>query len=171
MGPQVILVDENDQEIGTMAKLTAHREGRLHRAVSAFVFNQDGHLLLQQRAQEKYHSAGLWSNTCCGHPLPGETALAAMHRRLKEEMGFDCDLQEVHAFSYRVEFANGLIEHEFDHVFVGRFDGVPRPDPQEAIAWQWMALPVLEEEMRADPDKYTYWFRHSLKDVLARSGR
>lgn len=169
MEPQVILVDDADNEIGVMDKLAAHREGRLHRAVSVFVFDTEGQLLLQKRAASKYHSGGLWSNTCCGHPLPGEGTTAAAHRRLKEEMGFDCELRPVYRFTYRVEFPDGMVEHEFDHVFVGRFSGVPRPDPSEAESWQWMDVSLVKGEMEMTPEKYTYWFRYCLAEVIKRT--
>ena len=156
---QVILVDEHDREVGTAEKLAAHRDGRLHRAFSVFVFNQDHELLLQQRAFEKYHSAGLLSNTCCSHPRPGEPTLQAAHRRLQEEMGFDCPLTHAFEFRYRVRLDAGLYEHEFDHVLVGRFDGAPDPDPGEVASWRWASVPAVARELDASPERYTYWFR------------
>src|SRR5918997_6672888 len=128
MSEQVILVDEADREVGTGSKLEAHREGALHRAFSVFVFDRRGRLLLQKRAAGKYHSGGLWSNTCCGHPRPGEATAEAARRRLREEMNFDCELRAAFEFLYRAQFTNKLIEHEYDHVFVGEFGGVFVPD-------------------------------------------
>lgn len=119
MKAQVILVNELDQETGLMEKMEAHEKGLLHRAFSVFIMNDQGDMLLQQRALDKYHSGGLWTNACCSHPLPGEAVEAAAHRRLSEEMGFDCPLRELFQFTYRTEFDNGLIEHEYDHVWTG----------------------------------------------------
>src|SRR4030042_2763439 len=125
---KIILVDENDREIGTEEKLKTHEQGKLHRAFSIFVFNSKGELLLQRRAKGKYHSGGLWTNTCCSHPREGEKLEEAVHRRLKQEMGLDCPLKEAFSFIYKVRFENGLFEHELDHVFIGRVDGKPVPD-------------------------------------------
>ncbi|MGC8851384.1 MAG: isopentenyl-diphosphate Delta-isomerase, partial [Candidatus Micrarchaeia archaeon] len=137
---QVILVDENDRELGVGEKMEVHRNGQLHRAFSIFVFNSDGKLLIHQRAKEKYHSGGLWTNTCCSHPRPGEKLDEAIHRRLVEEMGFDCPLKEVFSFVYQVKFENGLFEHELDHVYIGKFDGDPKPNPAEVMDWKWVDL-------------------------------
>ncbi len=158
----VILVDQDDLEIGTAEKLMAHREGRLHRAFSIFIYNASGQMLLQQRAATKYHSGGLWSNACCSHPAPGSTLKADAHRRLQEEMGFTCPLTKAFAFTYRAAFENGLIEHEYDHVFLGRFDGTPQPDPDEVGAWKWMDVPDLYDDVRRHPERYTAWFRECL---------
>lgn len=166
MNDRVILVDELDNEIGVCEKLAAHRRGLLHRAISIFVFSSRGEILLQKRARQKYHSGGLWSNTCCSHPRPGESIEAAAHRRLKEEMGFDCPLEKVHSFVYRVEFENELVEHEFDHVLVGVYDGVPVVNPNEAENWKWEAVDVVLEHMRVNPECYTYWFTLSFSDVV-----
>jgi isopentenyl-diphosphate Delta-isomerase len=156
---QVILVDEHDREVGVGEKLLAHRAGALHRAFSVFVFDRRGRLLLQRRARGKYHSGGLWSNTCCGHPRPGETTGAAARRRLREEMNFECELREAYSFLYRVEFGNRLVEHEYDHVLVGRFDGEPAPDASEVEAWRWVSVEKLEADVIANPDTYSYWLR------------
>jgi len=149
-----------------MEKLQAHREGRLHRAFSVFVLNGAGAILLQQRAESKYHSGGLWSNTCCGHPRPGEAVVSAAARRLREEMGLDLALQAVGTFRYQARVGD-LVEHEYDHVLVGRSEGPPRPDPAEVAAWRW----VLPEELRADlaahPERYSAWLLPAL-DVLER---
>ena len=160
---RVILVDESDNEVGTETKPAAHSNGKLHRAVSVFVFNDDGMLLLQRRAASKYHSANLWSNTCCGHPRPGESAEAAAHRRLHEEMGFDTPLRFIFNFIYRAELENGLSEHEFDHVLVGRFDGTPVPSSEEVDDWRWASVDEVNEDVRAHPQDYTTWFKIALE--------
>lgn len=154
---RVVLVDADDREVGTEEKLRAHRSGLLHRAVSVFVFDRLGRTLLQCRADGKYHSAGKWSNTCCSHPRPGETSIDAAERRLTEEMGIRCALSRAFSFEYRAELGDGLVEHELDHVFVGRFDGSPKPDPSEVQAWDWVELPKLRADCAADPDRYTAW--------------
>ena len=155
---QVILVDENDVQRGVAEKLRAHQQGALHRAFSVLVFNQRGELLLQRRAAEKYHSAGLWTNTCCGHPRPGEDTLSAARRRLREEMGFECELAPLFEVRYRAEVGAGLVENEFDHVFVGRWDGPPLPNPEEVQAWRWVDVDGLRREVRRDERSYTRWF-------------
>ena len=160
---QVILVDKNDQEIGQEEKLAAHQKGLLHRAFSVFVFNRSGELMLQRRADGKYHSAGLWSNTCCSHPRSGETSQEAATRRLREEMGFDCPLDEAFSFIYRVSFDNNLIENEFDHVFVGSYNGSPTPDPDEVSEWRWVTLDTLEQEIAESPEAYTHWLKLCLE--------
>ncbi len=164
---KVILVDKADNEVGVEEKMEAHREGKLHRAFSIFVFSSDGRLLLQQRALSKYHCPGLWSNTCCSHPRPGELVEAAAHRRLVEEMGFDCPLREAFSFTYKVKFDNGLVENEFDHVLMGRYDGVVKANPDEAESWKWLGINELRNDVRENPEKYTYWLRVSLERVLS----
>jgi isopentenyl-diphosphate delta-isomerase len=156
---QVVLVDEQDNEIGVMEKLQAHVEGRLHRAFSVFICNTQGELLLQQRAAGKYHSASLWTNTCCSHPRPGEGVTDAAHRRLKEEMGLSCELKEAFSFVYKVRFDNNLTEHEFDHVFTGISDTVPIPDTNEVGDWKYVHPDAINEDLAAHPEKYTEWFR------------
>ena len=161
------MVDENDKEIGIEGKLAAHQNGgKLHRAFSIFIFNSKREILLQKRAKEKYHSALLWSNTCCGHPRPDEPLEAAARRRLKEEMGFDCDLAEKFSFIYKIDFENGISENEFDHVFIGKFDGEPEPDPKEINEWQWIEIEKLKEGIKENPEKYTYWLKDSLDSAL-----
>ena len=155
---QVILVDGDDRAIGQMEKLAVHREGLLHRAFSVFVFDGDGRLLLQRRASGKYHSPGLWSNTCCGHPRPGEETRAAARRRLVEEMGLRCELTYVHSFIYRAELGNGLWEHELDHVFVGTTRNEPSPHPDEVAEWRAVPRAALEAELVNAPDAFTVWF-------------
>lgn len=171
MTDEVILVDEHDNPIGTAEKMQAHRSGKLHRAFSIFVFNSQGQLLIQQRAVAKYHSGGLWSNTCCSHPRPGESTEVAAHRRLKQEMGFDCPLRQVHHFIYRASFPNGLTEHEYDHILVGNFDAAPAIDRTEVEDWKWVDIRSLKADMEADNGKYTRWFCVALDEVIARLGK
>ena len=161
----VVLIDPQDREIGQMEKLAAHREGRLHRAFSVFVFNAKGELLLQQRAATKYHSASLWTNTCCGHPRPGETLVAAGERRLKEEMGLSIPLRTTFHFTYRAELEHGLVEHEMDHVLIGTSDLDPRPTPMEASDWRWVDRATLEREMAEHPGLFTAWFPLCVEDA------
>lgn len=168
MREEVILVDENDEILGTAEKIEAHLEGKLHRAFSIFILDSAGRLLLQQRARNKYHSAGLWSNSCCSHPRPGESTLAAAHRRLKEELGFDCELEKVFELVYRVRLDKDFIEHEFDHIFVGSFDGDPVPDPNEVEAWRWVTEETLLSEIRLHPDRYSYWLKASIEELLTK---
>jgi isopentenyl-diphosphate delta-isomerase len=164
---EVILVNENDEAIGIGEKIQTHLEGKLHRAFSIFVFNSVGQLLIQKRVENKYHSGNLWSNTCCSHPRPGESTEAAAHRRLKEEMGFDCHLKEVLYFIYQAEFDNDLTEHEYDHVFVGVYDGVPCPNPSEVSDWQWVDVESLRHDLQANSGRYTYWLRMALDKITA----
>ncbi len=160
---QVILLDEDNRPLGPLEKLRAHREGRLHRAFSVFVFDDLGGLLLQRRALGKYHSGGRWSNTCCGHPRPGEDTGAAAARRLEEEMGFRCPLTPVFDFRYRTRVGPELTEHEHDTVFIGRFGGTPRPDPAEVWEWRHVPLARLLSEVRRAPNRYTVWLRLILR--------
>ncbi len=158
----VVLVDERDREVGTAPKLAVHRDGRLHRAVSVFVFDDAGRWLLQRRAGGKYHSAGLWSNTACTHPRPGELPEAAAARRLGEEMGIACLLRPAFSFLYRAELHGGpepLVEHEFDHVFVGRFEGAPAPAPVEVSGWRWAEAEAVQAAVARAPERFTPWFR------------
>lgn len=165
MEERVILVDERDHELGSEGKLAAHRSGALHRAFSIFVRDRTGRILLQRRAVGKYHSGGLWSNTCCGHPRPGEPLIDAARRRLREEMGFDCRLDDVHQFIYRAELDNGLIEHELDHVLVGTFEGTPSPDAAEVAEWRWIEPEVLVADYAQAPERYTAWLGPALQIV------
>jgi isopentenyl-diphosphate delta-isomerase len=162
---KIILVDRKDSAVGTGEKLEVHRKGRLHRAFSIFVFNSKGEVLIQKRARGKYHSGGLWTNTCCSHPRAGEKLEEAVHRRLKQEMGFDCPLKEVFSFIYKVKFDNGLYEHELDHVFVGRHEGRPVPNPEEYEEWKWASMKELKNDIRKNPGNYTYWFRIAVKKL------
>jgi isopentenyl-diphosphate delta-isomerase len=155
----LILVDENDNVTGSMNKLATHQSGMLHRAFSIFIFNQKGEILLQQRADKKYHSAGLWSNTCCSHPLKGEIIDDAVSRRLKEEMGLECNTQFQFSFIYKAALENGLTEHELDHVYFGKSDDIPVPDPNEVKDWQYVHPEKLKEEMISHPHKYSVWLK------------
>ncbi len=166
MSDDIILVDEQDNQIGTGEKMAVHKAGRLHRCFSIFVFNPRGELLLQKRAQGKYHSGGLWTNTACSHPRPGESNVAGAERRLKQEMGLETNLQEKFTFIYRAEFENGIIEHEFDHVFFGTFDGEPVPDPEEADDWKWVSLDLLARDIAAHPEQYTVWLKICFNQIL-----
>ena len=161
---EVVLVDHEDNPRGTMEKMEAHRKGLLHRAFSVFVFNDQGKLMLQQRALHKYHSPGLWSNTCCSHPYPGEKVEAAAHRRLQEEMGFDCELQHAFSFVYRAELDQGMTEHELDHVFTGLAGKEPIINPDEVNDWKWVEVDELVQDMETNPEKYTVWFRIIFKE-------
>src|SRR3989338_3781381 len=165
----IIYVDEHDREVGTGEKLETHQKGILHRAISVFIFNKKGALMLQKRAKTKYHSAGLWSNTCCSHPRPGETAAVAAKRRLQEEMGFTCDMREVHHLLYRTTFSNGLIEHEYDRMFIGESEAAPVLNPDEAEDWKWMSPEAIKKDIAEHPGLYSYWFRLALHDVLSKS--
>lgn len=156
---RVILVDDDDRQIGTAEKLDAHRSGALHRAFSIVIWNGDGRMLLQQRALEKYHSAGLWTNTCCGHPRPDEDVAAAAARRLSEEMGMATPLTSLGTIRYRAAFDNGLIEHEIVHVFRGRHDGDVVPNPEEAAGYAWRTLDEVRSDVAAAPENYSVWFR------------
>jgi len=162
----VILVDAQDRETGTMEKLEAHRQGLLHRAFSVFVFNSQGQLLLQQRALHKYHSAGLWTNTCCSHPRPGESAADAAHRRLREEMGMDCKLHFKDTFIYKTPFENGLTEYELDHVFMGQSNTQPVINPEEVAAFAWETPEQIRGQMAAHPGRYTTWFRIAMEQFF-----
>jgi len=159
MEEQVILVNENDEQIGLMPKMEAHKKGVLHRAFSIFVFNESNQLLLQQRAFGKYHSPGLWTNTCCSHQRDGETSLEAGIRRLKEEMGFTAPLRETTSFIYKASFDNGLTEHELDHILIGNFSGLPEINEDEVASWKWMSLEAVKEDIAVNPEQYTAWFK------------
>ena len=165
----VILVDEQDQEIGLMEKMEAHEKGLLHRAFSVFVFNSQGELMLQQRAFEKYHSGGLWTNTCCSHPRQGEAVLEAAHRRMEEEMGFDCELNQQFHFIYNRKLDKGLTEHELDHVVFGKFEGEPNLNPEEVVAYKWMNMQDLKTDIQNNPSEYTEWFKICFDEVFDRS--
>ncbi|MFN3941924.1 MAG: isopentenyl-diphosphate Delta-isomerase [Flavobacterium sp.] len=155
----VILVDENDQPIGTMEKIEAHEKAVLHRAFSVFIINQKGEIMLQQRASHKYHSPLLWTNTCCSHQRVGETNLEAGKRRLQEEMGFEVPLKELFHFIYKAPFDNGLTEHELDHVMIGYYNEEPNINPEEVESWKWMGIENIRKDMTENPEIYTVWFK------------
>ncbi|PWL24075.1 MAG: isopentenyl-diphosphate delta-isomerase [Fluviicola sp. XM-24bin1] len=165
----VILVDENDQEIGQMEKMEAHEKALLHRAFSIFLFNDKNELLLQQRAHSKYHSGGLWTNTCCSHPRAGETVLEAANRRLMEEMGIEAEMQPEFSFIYRAELDNDLTEYELDHVVLGTFNGEPVINLEEVAAWKYVSMKEIEADMKANPENYTAWFRIVFDEVHNRT--
>lgn len=156
---KVILVNENDEQIGTMPKMEAHEKALLHRAFSVFIFNENNELMLQQRALSKYHSPGLWTNTCCSHQRVGETNIEAGRRRLQEEMGFVTDLKDTFSFIYKAPFDNGLTEHEFDHILVGDYNGEPVFNPDEVAAWKWMPLEDVKNDIKIHAELYTEWFK------------
>lgn len=155
----VVLVDREDNELGLMEKQQAHVAGLLHRAFSVFVFNSKGELMLQQRAASKYHSPTLWTNTCCSHPRENESYKDAAHRRLVEEMGFDCELSFKFSFIYKANLDNGLTEHELDHVFIGTFDGEPSLNADEVMAYRWVNMVDLKKDIIKNPHNYTAWFK------------
>lgn len=161
----VILVDNEDRQMGTMEKMEAHEKGLMHRAFSIFVFNDKKELLLQRRAMGKYHSPGLWTNTCCSHPRPEESLEDATQRRLVEELGFKCEMREISTFTYRAEFENGLIEHEFDHVFIGTYDGEMSLNGEEVSEVRWVDLKTLREDIKINSENYTAWFKIIMENV------
>ena len=158
MEEQVVLVDDKDNPIGLMPKMEAHERAVLHRAFSVFILNGKGELMLQQRANHKYHSPGLWTNTCCSHQRDGESNIDAGQRRLHEEMGFTTELTELTSFIYKASFDNGLTEHEFDHIMLGRYEDNPVINPDEVAAWKWMPLAEVKKDVEANPKNYTVWF-------------
>ncbi len=162
----VILVDKNDQPIGEMEKMEAHEKGLLHRAFSVFLFNKKGEMLLQQRAFSKYHSGGLWTNACCSHPRKGELTLEAAHRRLEEEMGFDCEIKKAFDFIYKSKLDNNLTEHELDHVFLGEYEGHIIPNPDEVESYKYISIPELAKDVKENAANYTEWFKICLEEVL-----
>ena len=159
---EVILVDEQDRPAGTMEKMEVHQKAILHRAFSVFIFNDDGEMLLQKRASKKYHSGGLWTNTCCSHPEPGEDTTESANKRLQQEMGFNTTLQKAFTFIYKASFENGLTEHEFDHVFVGTFNGLINPDPDEVEDYCYQSFDNLRQSLQTHPHHFTEWFKIAL---------
>ncbi|KAA1242338.1 isopentenyl-diphosphate Delta-isomerase [Aquimarina sp. RZ0] len=156
---KVILVNQNDEQIGLMSKLEAHKKALLHRAFSVFILNHKNELMLQQRAHHKYHSPGLWTNTCCSHQRDGETNIQAGARRLMEEMGFVTSLKDTISFIYKAPFDNGLTEHEFDHVLVGHYEKDPVINLEEVSDWKWMPIEEIKKDIAIHPEKYTAWFK------------
>lgn len=158
MEEQVVLVNTNDQPLGLMPKMEAHEKGVLHRAFSVFILNDAGELMLQQRALHKYHSPGLWTNTCCSHQRNGESNIVAGQRRLQEEMGFVAELHELTSFIYKAPLNNGLTEHELDHIMIGHFNGTPEINPEEVANWKWMYVDDVRDNIQKHPENYTVWF-------------
>ena len=168
MEEKVILVDEQDNQLGLMPKMEAHVKAVLHRAFSVFIFNDKRELMMQQRAAHKYHSHLLWTNTCCSHQRDGESNIEAGKRRLDEEMGFSTDLKEVFSFVYKAPFDNGLTEHELDHVMVGDFNGEPKINPEEVESYKWMTLDAVKNDIEINPDDYTAWFKIIFKESYSK---
>ncbi len=162
----VIVVNTKDEWLGTMPKNEAHEKGVLHRAFSIFILNDKNEMLIQQRAKEKYHSGGLWANACCSHPYPGESTLAAAHRRIAEEMGFDCMLEPVFSFLYKADVGQGMTEHEFDHIYTGHYNGIIAPEPTEVAGYQYINIPDLLQWMQDEPKAFTPWFHILLPKFL-----
>ena len=156
---ELILVNEQDEPIGVMEKMEVHQKGLLHRAFSVFLFDHAGNMLLQQRADSKYHSPGLWTNACCSHPMPGEDTLAAAHRRVQQERGIAAPLNTAFQFTYRSGFDNGLIEHEYDHVLVGQYEGAFDLDPLEVKAIRYESMETIRTSLKIAPEQYTVWFK------------
>ena len=163
----VILVDENDTPIGLMEKHAAHNGPHLHRAFSIFIFNSNGELLLQQRALSKYHSPGLWTNTCCSHPRQGETLEQATSRRLMEEMGICCEMKEAYTFIYQAPVGQGLTEHELDHVWIGHSDAIPFINKEEVESWKYMRIDDISADIQAHPNCYTEWFKITFDSLVS----
>lgn len=159
MEENVILVDKNDTQIGLMSKLDAHKKGILHRAFSVFVLNNNNEIMLQKRAYNKYHSGGLWTNTCCSHQREGENSIEAGKRRLLEEMGFETELKILTSFIYKVEFENGLTEHELDYLLIGKYLKSPVINKQEVADWKWMKVELIADDIKLNPNNYTSWFK------------
>lgn len=162
---EVVLVDEHDREIGLMEKIEAHEKALLHRAFSVFIFNENGEMLLQQRAFTKYHSGGLWTNACCSHPRQNEEVMQAAQRRLQEEMGFTTELKKAFSFTYKAAFDNGLTEHEFDHVFIGTYNGVINFNKDEVHRYKYVSIAQIENMLALNPPDYTVWFKIAFEKV------
>jgi isopentenyl-diphosphate delta-isomerase len=162
----LILVNEQDEMVGTMEKMEAHQKAMLHRAFSIFIFNSKGEMLIQQRAEEKYHCGGLWTNTCCSHPRPEEETAAAAGRRLQEELGFTTPLKKVFDFVYKAPFSNGLTEYEFDHVFFGEYEGDLKPDPKEVAAVRYLSVNTIRSMMEEEPTQFTPWFHIAFPKMM-----
>jgi isopentenyl-diphosphate Delta-isomerase len=163
----VVLVDENDEAIGVMEKIQAHQKALLHRAFSIFIFNKKNEMLLHQRAFSKYHSAGLWTNACCSHPQQNENLLQAATKRLQEEMGFVTPITKAFDFIYKAAFDNGLTEHEFDHVFIGNYDGEIHPNANEVADYLFLNIADIKKNLKENPSKFTVWFAIAFPKVLA----
>ncbi len=164
---KVILVNDLDEELGEEEKIKAHIQGKKHRAFSIFIINEKNQMLLQKRNKNKYHSGGLWTNACCSHPRPNEETINSAKRRLFEEMGFQCNLKKAFSFSYKKKFQNGLTENEFDHVFLGNYQGEVTPDLKEAEAHRWSSINEIETDLKKNPQKYTYWFKTAFPKIIS----
>jgi isopentenyl-diphosphate delta-isomerase len=162
---KVILVNEADEPVGVMEKMEAHRLGLLHRAFSVFIFDAAGRMLLQRRAAQKYHGGGLWTNACCSHPYPEEKEEAAAHRRIKEELGFTTQLQKIFSFTYKATVENGLIEHEYDHVFAGEYEGIIKPNEDEVSDYTYCTMDEIKELLQSHPRRFTEWFKIAFSQV------
>lgn len=162
---KIALIDKNDNIIGYEEKLKVHQEGLLHRAFSIIIFNSKGEMLIHQRALDKYHSANLWTNACCSHLAENESMDKYIHKRLIEEMGFDCELDYLMKFNYRVELENNLIENETDYIYKGLYDGIVSPNPSEVRNWKWTTMKELNKEVKANPDNFTHWFKIILEKL------
>ena len=163
---KVVLVDQHDKAIGEMDKIEAHQKGFLHRAFSIFLFNNKGEMLIHQRAKHKYHGAGLWTNACCSHPQLGEDIKLSAMERLQFEMGIQCNIEKVFSFIYNTSVENNLIEHEFDHVFIGYTDAAPKPNVEEVQSFKWIDTTILSKDIQEHPDQYTYWFKMVFSKIL-----
>lgn len=161
----VILVNEKDEWIGTCEKMEAHKSGQLHRAFSIFIFNPKGEMLVHKRALNKYHSGGLWTNACCSHPMPGESTLQAAHRRLQEELGFDCPLQNLCTLRYKSSVGNDLIENEYDHIYKGIYDGTIQANEEEVMAYEFVAMEELKNRINKAPQEFTEWFKLAIPKI------
>ena len=164
MNDDLILVDNDDNIVGYADKFRVHQEGLLHRAFSLFIMNQNNELMLQKRAANKYHSAGLWANTCCSHPLRSEDQQQAIHNRIMFEMGFDCELSELFRFTYYAELDHGMIEYELDRVYHGNYEGKPTPNPDEVSDWRWMNIEALKKDLKENPEQYVYWLKEAFDE-------
>jgi len=162
---EVVLVNEKDEPTGVMEKMEVHQKGLLHRAFSVFIFDSGGRMLLQQRAAKKYHGAHLWTNACCSHPYPGETVEDAAQRRLQEELGFTTPLQKIFCFTYHAHVENGLIEHEFDHVFAGEYEDVIYPNPHEVSHYAFVTIQQVKNDMQLFPERFTSWFKIAIPQI------
>jgi isopentenyl-diphosphate delta-isomerase len=164
MNDDLILVDDDDNIVGYADKLRVHQEGLLHRAFSLFIMNKNNELMLQKRASNKYHSAGLWAYTCCSHPFKGEVQKQAIHNRIMFVMGFDCMLSELFRFTYYAELDHGMIEYELDRVYYGNYEGKPTPNPEEVSDWRWMNIEALKKDLEDHPDQYVYWLKEAFDE-------
>jgi isopentenyl-diphosphate delta-isomerase len=168
MQNELLIVNEQDEVLGYGEKLDVHRTGELHRAFSIFILNQQNEILLQRRALHKYHSGGLWANTCCSHPIKGEDQLSTVKRRLYEEMGIETELTFLFSFIYKARLDNGLTEHELDHVYQGYYEGAPNPNPDEVMDWRWVSMEKLEKELVDQSENFVYWIKPAFRQFMDR---